>query len=152
MNLARVFAQRCLESGISEVCCDLKPYPGGKVSQISSVYSCRKLFMYSGGIEFWLLHLERSYNHTITDYEWHFGYPYSESLKGSKNNLSWGVGEKKRWKCILFSLDGVILNELNILVWEYFNTFWTTLKCLMVMAPWLLFSCYWSLQIEMCLL
>ncbi|XP_021937462.1 39S ribosomal protein L18, mitochondrial isoform X3 [Zootermopsis nevadensis] len=31
MNLARVFAQRCLESGISEVCCDLKPYPGGKV-------------------------------------------------------------------------------------------------------------------------
>ena len=32
INLARVFAQRCLESGISEVRCDLKPLPGGKVS------------------------------------------------------------------------------------------------------------------------
>jgi len=32
INLARVFAQRCLESGISEVRCDLKPHPGGKVS------------------------------------------------------------------------------------------------------------------------
>lgn len=36
INLARVFAQRCLESGISEVRCDLKPHPGGKVEKFVS--------------------------------------------------------------------------------------------------------------------
>ncbi|XP_069702473.1 large ribosomal subunit protein uL18m [Periplaneta americana] len=30
-NLGRVLAQRCLESGIMEFYCDLKPHPGGKV-------------------------------------------------------------------------------------------------------------------------
>lgn len=37
MNLARVFVQRCMESGILEVRCDLKPHPGGKVSQNTSI-------------------------------------------------------------------------------------------------------------------
>ncbi|PSN36217.1 hypothetical protein C0J52_07291 [Blattella germanica] len=31
INLAHVFAQRCLESGITEVYCDLDSQPGGKV-------------------------------------------------------------------------------------------------------------------------
>lgn len=29
--LGQVFAQRCLESGITEMYCDIKPLPGGKV-------------------------------------------------------------------------------------------------------------------------
>lgn len=36
INLGQVFAQRCLESGISEVRCDLKPHPGGKVEAFIS--------------------------------------------------------------------------------------------------------------------
>lgn len=47
MNLARVFAQRCLESGITEVRCDLKPHPGGKVSHNRI----------AGDIEFWILNV-----------------------------------------------------------------------------------------------
>lgn len=31
LNLAKVFAQRCLESGFIEMTCDLKPLDGGKV-------------------------------------------------------------------------------------------------------------------------
>lgn len=33
INLGRVFAQRCLESGISEIYCDIKPVEGGKVDR-----------------------------------------------------------------------------------------------------------------------
>lgn len=32
-NLGRVFAQRCLESGITEMYCDIKPTKGGKVEK-----------------------------------------------------------------------------------------------------------------------
>ena len=32
LNLAKVFAQRCLESGFIEMTCDLRPAEGGKVS------------------------------------------------------------------------------------------------------------------------
>lgn len=33
MNLGRVFAQRCLEAGITEVSCDIQPTKGGKVEK-----------------------------------------------------------------------------------------------------------------------
>lgn len=33
INLGRVFAQRCLESGITEIYCDIKPVEGGKVDR-----------------------------------------------------------------------------------------------------------------------
>ncbi|XP_063832786.1 large ribosomal subunit protein uL18m [Ostrinia nubilalis] len=33
INLGRVFAQRCLESGITEMYCDIKPTKGGKVEK-----------------------------------------------------------------------------------------------------------------------
>ncbi|XP_059048212.1 large ribosomal subunit protein uL18m [Achroia grisella] len=33
INLGRVFAQRCLESGITEVYCNIKPVSGGKVEK-----------------------------------------------------------------------------------------------------------------------
>lgn len=33
INLGRVFAQRCLESGITEMYCDIKPTEGGKVDR-----------------------------------------------------------------------------------------------------------------------
>lgn len=33
LNLGRVFAQRCLESGITEMYCNIKPKEGGKVQK-----------------------------------------------------------------------------------------------------------------------